>query len=500
MSRWASGLVLVGVQVGFLIAFRPPFLSDWDSYLYSYAALKFEPVSLGLGRWFYCGFLGVVWRLAGWAVAWDVGASWRVFAGCSTLLAVVNVLLVYRVGQRWVGRREGFVGACIVGCSGMIAYYGGSVMTETLVLTLLLVSILLVGGRGGIGWVLVGGAVFGAACSMREPLVLLAPIHVALLWDRSGRAGGVVMFVGAAVLMVLAACCGAYLGGDGWVEQLRSWSAAMGDERRTMGAGLAGMLGRNVCFYVVFLTLFSPLIVFTVPGQVRWVRAHRSRWSVGVIAGIVLYSLAEIFNHTLVFNPRFVIFPGVLMSIVAGAVIVGGLESCGIRSLWAGVLVVGFHVAVTVLFMPVVDEYCFEKSQASSEVFATVGPVSDEAVIMPGKLTPVVDYYQRLYGRAWRVVHAGWSFDSGQIDDAVRLGRKGKVRILLVERKYWPSVIHRSQQYCAYERLYGGGWGVNRSEVAGFVEVVVDDRDGGRRSRGTSTRPAASRSAATGGG
>jgi len=506
MSSRSAILTLVCLQAAFVLWFWPGFLTDWDSYLYSYAALNFEPVSLGFGRWFYCALLGVVWQIARTILPLNVGDSWCVFAIVSVAAALANVLLFYGLARRWTNKNGAFVAGCLFATSPLVACYAVSVMTETLTLTLLLSSVIVLAGMESSSTrarsVVISGLLFGAACSIREPVMFFSPLYLALLCrgqiDLGPRVRRVLLFGFLTAMVIFLGWFGAYLAGSDWLAVYRSWRAGMLTERGAMVGSFGVMAARNVFVYVAFLVLFSPIVVLAIPEQIRWLRSHGSVWSRGVIAGIALYTVAEVLNHTLIFNPRFVIFPGVLLSIFAGGALADRLRERRIWHVWTGLGIAAFHVALVVLSLPVLETYHFGKSRSRREAFSTLDSVPDRSILIPGRLTPVVEYHRRLHGGRWRIVYSGWAFRREQIDQAAELCRTGGYKMLLVEPKHWPSATFRPAEHEAYAALYHG----NRtypSKVKHFVVVRLDgDQATTRRYGGTSPPPAASRPVSTG--
>jgi hypothetical protein len=478
----------VAVQVAFLVWLWPGFLTDWDSYLYSYGALNFEPVSLGLGRWFYCVFLGILWRIAQPIFSLDVQNSWLVFALSSAVLAIVNVPLFFVLARRWVDRSTAFLATCLVASSPLIGIYAGAVMTETLTLTLMLGSVLLVTRRADrtpSSAALVGSAVlFGLACSIREPVVFFFPLYVGLLWNPGSRlktlGTHVLLFGCCAGSMMFLGWLGAYLTNPTWFDIYRQWKAGMLHERESMVSGLPSLVFRNLCYYAVFVGVFSPFLVLSIPEQIRWIRRERPVWSLALASGIGLYTVVELVNHTLAFNPRFVIPAGLFLSIFAAKAIVTQASNVKLPVTWLAPGIVAVHLLLIIAAQPLLNRYLYEnKSRPSREVFFSLKNADNRAVFVPGELTPVVEYYHRLYNTGWHIVYAGWCFEAEQITQAMESARRKGAgsEFLVVERKYWPSQSYRPNHWKAFETFYRSyESAISASNVAHFNRVDLSPR------------------------
>jgi hypothetical protein len=231
------------------------------------------------------------------------------------------------------------------------------------------------------------------------------------------------------------------------------------------------MVLRNLCYYAAFLAIFSPVVILTVPELIRTLRKRFPGYAQAILTGVGLYTVAELANHTLVFNPRFVLLPSVLLSILAAKALTDRMAKFTYRR-WAGPAVVVFHLALVLLCRSAFDRYHFGKARAARETFATLDSAPDRSVFLPGRLTPVVEYYQKLRGRSWRVIPAGWAFEPEQVADAIRLCRREGYTMLLVHRRYWPEARFRGGQYRAYQKLFDRG--TRASDVKHFL--IVDLR------------------------
>ncbi len=462
-------IALMLVQSAFVFAFWPSFLTDWDSYLYSAGAVTFKPVSLCLGRWLYCAFLGLVWRITG-------GQPWTVFTAVSAVAGVINIGLLAALTRRWVGMRAALIAAAIVASSAMMGMYAAAVMTEALSITAILLSLLILKPRTKP--TIVAGICFGIAVAIREPTIFLLPAFLVLLWP-STRFGGFAIFTASCAAVVIFGWLGAVLTADDWFGQFAAWQAGMASQRAGMVTGFWGPLAKNVGFYLAYLALFSPVFVLALPAVVKSLRSQFPRWAVALVVGLGVYMIAEVGNHTIVFNPRFAILPGVLLSILFGKALAEYLEQYKAAG-YAAIAIVALQSALLLAVWPKLDKLHFQWIAAAKQTYASLDGAGQNVYFVPGKFTPVVDYYKSV--NSWRrIVYSGWEFDPVNVDNALKFCRENEgFQLLLVDKKYWPSLRNGPEEHRAYGQL--AALGIGKSAVANFSTVTL---------KGTQSQPTA---------
>jgi hypothetical protein len=455
-TRYTIG-VLLAVQLAFLLLLQAEFLTDWDSYLYTYAALHFQPVGLAGGRWFFTAVLGVIWRLANVFAAVEPDSAWRIFSAVMIVPALANAGLFFALARRWLGREDAVVAGCLFVSSLLVGVYGSSVMTETLTVTCLLGSLLLVSRPPvNVTRVLLAGTVFGLGCTMREPLILLLLLPLGLLsdvrpgsrWLRRGT------FLAALVAVLLVHLLIVRAAADDWPEISKNWAMGMTRERLMMAGWLPKMLIVNFLCLAGWLILFSPFLLISVPDQIRMLRTRWPFWMGPLLAGTGVYGLGQIANHTLVFNPRFIIFPGVLLLLPAAAALRGRLPKPLQHPWLVGGTAVGLNFCLLTVLWPLLQTYYFDKSRVAHETYATLAQAPDRALFVPGTLTPAVDLYKNIHGRAWRIVYAGWDFSDKELLQEVEASRQGRRPAFIVEPAYWAEKRFRPMQYQATESIW----------------------------------------------
>ncbi len=463
-SGWELGdlwrVAMLGViQAVFVALLWPPFLTNWDSYLYTYAAFGFEPIPLALGRWLYPAMLGSVWAVFHRLFSIDPDDAWMVFSGVSAAAAMVNVVLFYGLSRRWIGPRGALLASAIVVSSPLVGIYGSAVMTETFAMTLLLVSLLFVQGHPSLLRTAVAGLMFGAACAIREPMIFLVPLHLGLIWrygrDHSRRFACLGLFASLAVLAVGLNTLAGYLSDPQWVVRYHEWSAGMLAERSDTGLVLPRLFLANLVCYAGYLLTFSPVLPFLMPVLLLRRRCVSPIWFRPLLLAFGLYSLAQIVNHTLPVNPRFVIPAGVLATIPI-------VWSLGRR--WPVLLrwkaTAAVIVAVNLLLLAAdwdwVEEFHFYPARASLATFETLHLASEHAVLFPGALTPVVHYYKETRDLPWRIVHSGWSFDPQSAREALNFAEKEGCPVLLVDPWFWRDVSFGPGEHETYQRINYG--------------------------------------------
>lgn len=459
MKNWQIVLIVLGIQAGFVVGLQAEFLTDWDSYLYTYGGLKFEPISLASGRWLMTGFLGVVWRVVNDVRAVPVDSAWAVFSWTTMGFAVLNAGLFFWLGLRWSDRNGAIVATAIFISSPMVGLYGSAVMTETYAMTCLLGSLLILpGGVRSIWRVAVAGILFGAGCTIREPMVLLGVVPVWLMVRGTPgvtrRVMGVVIFVGMVLLVILLNFWLVWTFADHWGEIYKSWSMGMARERMQMGHTVWKLVLRNLLCLVVWLLVFSPIVVLTIPDQIRTMRKKKRVWGVPVLAGVLLYCAGQVANHSLIFNPRFVIFVGAFLCLPAGLAIWERMPEKLRNPYGIGAGVILIHLAGLSMFWGGLESYYYEKSRSAKETYQTLGEAAESAVFIPGKLTPVVEFYRQVYSCDWKILYGGWDFSDKEVIQAIEQSRGDGRAVYVVEERYWGEKPYRETQYVALENVW----------------------------------------------
>jgi len=450
----ATGLMLIGVCLFFALLLKPVFLTHWDSYLYTAAAVHFKPVPLAGGRWFFSAVYGLFWQLVKPLFGGDVSKAWQAFSLLSMILAAVNVLLVYAWAKRFASARAAVLAAAVWASGPLVAVHASAVMSETLAVTFLSASLLLLPcrrnhatygkagscGRGlmrlGLGlWLrsALAGLLLGLAINVREPVVFFVPAILGLLifFPQSPGAGSVparlaacaAMVGGTAAVVVGGALLAGRFGGEQWPGIQQAWQAGMLRERGWVVHDAARMVMGNLCYLVVWLALVSPILVLAFPAAIRRCRDRQMQI---LLAGAGLYCLAQVLNHSLVWNPRFVMFAALVLILPTASAI----EARWPKRWPIGVLVaavVGFHLACTAAGWPILRRYHFDRSAQGRELCEALGRLPDQCIIAAGSFTSVVQYYVALHGRdRWRIVYSGWEWPKGKlsqvVDQALRAG------------------------------------------------------------------------------
>lgn len=455
-TRYAI-IILAAVQLAFILLLRADFLTDWDSYLYTEAALNFQPVELAGGRWFFTAALGVLWQAVNRVAGVDPDSAWRVFSAAMILPALVNVGLFLSLARRWTDRETAIVATSLFAGSLLVGLYGSAVMTETVTTTCLLGSLVLLSPPpAGIGRTFLAGLVFGLGCAIREPLILLVPLALGLIADprRLHRGLKIAAFLLTLTVVLLVHVLAVRLTAENWPEIAKNWSMGMTRERLMMVDWLPKMIVVNLICLVAWLILFSPFILLTLPDQIKRARTTRPFWLAPLMAGVGLYLLGQIANHTLVFNPRFVMFPGILL-LIPTALALRSKVPVRLQPPWRlGGIIIGLNFLILTLLGPVLQDHYFSKSQAARETYTTLTRAPDNALFIPGKLTPAVEMYRKIHRRDWRIIYAGWDFSDKELVREVELSRQIRRPVFIVAPEYWGERRFRSLQYRATEAVW----------------------------------------------
>jgi len=474
MKKWQTISILGAIQLLFILTLRADFLTDWDSYLYTYSAMHFQPVELAGGRWFFTALLGSVWWFVNRIHTVPAESAWLVFSTTTMILALTNVGLFYTLACRWIERRPAILATAIFISSPLTGLYGSAVMTETCTLTVLLASLLLVTSQNaGFLHILTAGGLFGLGVAMREPLILLAILPMLLITDsrpiwRWSKVGVfVLMFAGVFFLNLVLAHATA----EDWNRISQSWSTGMSRERMQMAGWLPKMLVVNIFCLFCWIGIFSPILLITIPEQIRVFRKRESSWMIPLLLAVVLYTIGQIANHSLVFNPRFILFPAVLLCLPATMGVWRKIPSKYQMPWLIGGIFVGLHFCVLMLLWPVAQGYYFNKSLAAKDVFQSLNSASDNALFVPGQMTPVVEFYKKTYHRDWRIIYGGWDFSDKELFQEIEKSRNLGRQVYLVEPQYWAEKRFRPTQYSAIEMIWNK-YTHRPSFIAHFAQIT----------------------------
>jgi len=241
-----------------------------------------------------------------------------------------------------------------------------------------------------------------------------------------------------------------------WTEWSQRWSMGMSRERLQMVGWLPKMLLGNFIYLVGWLILFSPFVVVTFPEQLRWIRTHRAVWIWPLVLAVAIYSLGQVLNHSLVFNPRFAIFPGLLLVLPAAAGLWAKIPA-KFQYPWpiaAAIMLIQFSAVA--LTGTVLEGYYFAKSRAAKEVYESLSLSPDNALLVPGRLTPAVELYRKVHLRPWQLIYGGWDFSDKELMQEVERSRDTGRAVFLVEPEYWAEKRFRPGQYQALENVWNG--------------------------------------------
>jgi len=467
-SFWRSA-VLVGIALAFTLWFWPAFLTHWDSYLYTTAALRFEPVPLAGGRWFFALIYGSTWQLFKPLFGNDPARAWQLFSGLSAALSAVNVVLIYRLGRRLVPAESAFLAAVIWAASPLVSIYSSAVMTEPLTVTFLLLCLLLLippknrdsylfsRGRYDIRLPMlsaIGGILMGLAINVREPMIFFLPAGVALILTSSGDSAGPVKtvkvlatlaFLALAAAVILA---GLYLagrfGGPQWQDIQHAWQEGMLREREWLASETATMLLRNCCYLVVWAAMVSPVIILMLSMSIR---TPKSRELKILLACTGLYALAQVANHSLIFNPRFALFIGLVL-IFPIAQAITARRSTRLPAALPAVVIIGFHLACIVAGYSIVRTYHFDRALKARELSAALHHLPDNCTIAPGNFSALIEYHVRLNDRRdWQIIYSGWEWPRGRLVQIVQNAIDNGREVFIVD--------HPPAWRCAFRRYEG---------------------------------------------
>lgn len=464
-------LPLLIVQLSFIIWFWPGFLTDWDSYLYTYAGLTFSPVTLASGRWLFAVLLGVIWQIVNLFRTIPPDYAWLIFSSTTIIFALLNVVLFFTLAQRLIGRDSALIATAIFVTSPLIAISSSAVMTETYTISALLISILLILRAKNIFHIILAGLSFGLACAIREPIIFMIFLPVGIILSEHKNKKSIFAFITAMIFVLLINQAGAYLTTPNRSEIYAHWLAGMASERAKMVPSIATLLIRNTLFLVCWLVIFSPLIVLTISKQISVLRKEQSYWHKPAMLAIIAYLIAEIANHSLIFNPRFVIFPAIILTLFAADAIKRTLP-LKFKPVHIATMIVLLQISLIFLSKPIFQKYYFDKSQAARKIFFALKNAPKQAVFIPGKFTPLIEFYSKLHQRNWRIVYSGWDFSNKKLSDALSQAKKENMPVYLVDKRYFPDKRYRGSQYRSLSNLMKSYRG--KPTAIPFFRILLD--------------------------
>ncbi|MFA5865401.1 MAG: glycosyltransferase family 39 protein [Phycisphaerae bacterium] len=464
MKTRRTVILLMIVQLAFIILLRADFLTDWDSYLYTFGALKLHPVGLAGGRWFFTAFLGSIWRFLNLFHTISPDSAWLVFSFTTIIFALVNVWLFFSLACRWIEREAALVATALFISSPLTGMYGSAVMTETAALTTLLATLLILFNQPqSILQIVLAGIIFGLGCAIREPLVLLAILPLGLIFQYPLPHGcvsflskwvRVSVFLSMIGVVFLLNFLFVLLTAGDWDQISQSWAMGMARERMQMIGWLPRMLVVNFFCLVCWLAIFSPVLLITIPEQIRLFRAKRTFWMIPTLAAGGLYCVGLIANHSLVFNPRFILFPAALLCLPAALGLWRKIP-VKLQNPWLiGGLLVALHFSAITLFWSVFEGYYFDKSNAARQTWQTLSYAPNDALFIPGRLTPAVELYKNLHNPDWHIIYAGWDFSDKELMQEIEKSRRANRQTFIVEPQYWAEKRFRETQYMALESVW----------------------------------------------
>ncbi len=483
MKNYRTIFILLLAQMAFILLFRADFLTDWDSYLYTYSALHLQPIGLAGGRWFFTALLGLIWRTVSLFHTVAPDSAWLVFSSTTMVFALANVVLFFNLAKRLAGSEAAVIATALFISSPLTGLYASAVMTETFAMTLLLTACLLLSASAISLWhSLLAGLAFALAVAVREPVILLIFLPLGLLWGGMPtrlRVGMLVsrwanlfvfLFVFLAILLLHFFLTRHFA--DNWETLSKNWSMGMTRERFQMVGWLPKTIVVNFFCLICWLGIFTPAVLLTIPEQIRLFRTQPAFWMIPLFAAVILYGLGQIANHSLVFNPRFALFPGALLCVPAALGLWRRLPD-PLKKPWliAAILIV-LHLSAVGCFWSVFQGYYFNKSVAARETYNSLSYAPNNALFIPGRLTPVVEFYKNLHTRDWQIIYAGWDFSDKELAHQIETARQTSRNVYLVEPEFWAEKRFRSEQYATLENTWAR-YPHRPAFIAHFAELLL---------------------------
>jgi hypothetical protein len=413
---------------------RAPFLGQWDSFDYLKQTVTHQLSPLAAGRPVFVGYNILLWEFLRGLFRLDTFDVEWVMSGAVIVAGGIGVVLFGRLARRILPGPGGWMATLALLLSPTYTAYAGSVMTEIPMFAVAAgaACILWAESRSRtMGREVAAGVVWGLAVGIREQALVFFGAYVWILWLRrrgpAARVRSIAAFSVATAIVVAAP-----------VLTLYCWDPAAFQLR--MAAWLKAIPTGESHFWlnyqatIVYTVAACPGPLLALAGAALMRKARRdpaprdssdgrgnfkigrSMAAWGVFWGLVL-PLAVLWRDADVqIHPRYVVvaLAGVLIPCTALYRRLAPSRNAVIA--WAALQVVAFVVAQIVV-QPFREVQSAKRDYARFVYDKLPGP----ALLVPGGLSPVFDYYRAVGLRPeWQVAWSGWDWDTAKLETRMR--------------------------------------------------------------------------------
>jgi hypothetical protein len=457
--RWqriiAYGTVALGVIVLGLMH-RSEFLTDWDSFGYTYLATHRQSSSFYLGRWWFVGLMHAAWLVArgiGGLTMNDAHVPLQVTSLALSALGAVG--LAAWTGRLTGSRTAGNIAGVMAATGPVFWVYSTSVMTEGLALAAIAWSFYAWqralsspsdaepgSGRAGLLWAGLAGFLFGVAVDVREPLVLFAAWPLASCRMCPGPRRLVLLraaVLGAALSLSIGVAMGwawSWRSGLGFFGSMLGWhhwiteATTQYPTRLSVNVAAVGSHLLDVVPLAVAVFLAVPVVAGLRAAWRLWrPGAHEEpvlRFTPAFWAALasVPYVLSLIINTDLPFNVRYGLPLGWLITPWAAELLASWIRTPGSEdddpSWWRAVAAA---VCCVYLVIWIAEPVIARREQSCSGISRyrrSMLSLPRGSVVMAGNGAPVAKFLVRMRVRPdLQVVEGGWNFPTESIGEIV---------------------------------------------------------------------------------
>jgi 4-amino-4-deoxy-L-arabinose transferase-like glycosyltransferase len=431
---WRYSAAIFAAACCVYYAGRAPFFGHWDSFDYLRQAVTHQLSALAFGRPVFAGFNIALWEAAHRLFSIRADQLDSVIIPAIVLAGAGGILLFHRFAGFIMPPQAARLAALGLLASPVYAFYSGCVMTEVPMLFLVVLSVAQLWQSGkSFPYLRTAGAglLFGAAVGVREQAATLAVGFLWILWVRRPDAGSrlraVALFGLTASLAIGVPIAGLFFADPaGFGERTRLWLSAI-----PMGSVHFRQNIQAVLLYA-FIICPAAWLALGIGGWQRFRTRSTDRkpgpavreagmrhiphggWAV---MGFILIPLLVLLRDADVqMHPRYLLaaLPGSV--IFCSCLFYRWLPEKRALTVW-----VALHLSLFVLSQAVIEP--FREVQRERRHFAETAVllIPDSALVIPGGLSPVCDYYRGINLKPnWNVLWSGWGWNKARVEAAVR--------------------------------------------------------------------------------
>lgn len=399
---------------------RHPFVGQWDSFDYTWRAVRHQFSPLGLGRPVYS-----LINMATWETARLFGLrpdqAWRALQVVPLALGALGLVFQYRFVSRLAGAAAARAAILLLALSPSYVVYSGYVMSEIPMLFFLMVALDLM-HKGAIQGSLTrlggGSFVLGLAVGTREQAAVLVPFFLLILVSAGGRSkssSALALALGPAVLAVIGTASVAAAFTDGYADRFYRWFSVVAPAER--------FEPRLALIVLAYAFAGSPIASGLCVAAAIDALKRRDLWFNGFLAlGVLLPLVALFFNPDSHLHPRYEMIA--LPALTAGAGMFAARAAAQLKAReWQGLLPLGLgSILVLLIAVGCLIQPARRQAQADREFVAFLArELPNRATIIAGRYTPGLHYLRGIGARPdWRIISSGWDWPGRRLALQVR--------------------------------------------------------------------------------